>query len=245
MLIFVLLSACQGGLFNPPTATPIPSPTPTPFPDTFEGKFDVGGYALYIKCKGSGSPTIILEHGANYKSWDDVDLIILDSTTRTCLYYRAGISPSDPAAKTPVTTQDQVTDLPNLLLKAGVPGLYVLAGHSIAGFNLLLFTQLYPKEVVGLVCVDCRSPWMTQRTLDILGPEKDSDSEYLKSYRRDQTTPFYLFPDSIEKLDDVASEPQLQKITSLGGIPFIVLVASETGKDINLPTELNEKLQQV
>jgi hypothetical protein len=207
----------------------------------------VGGYALFIKCKGSGSPTVILEHGYDYRSWNEEHLLILDTTTRTCLYYRAGISPSDPAAKMPVTTQDQVTDLHNLLLKAGVPGPYVLAGHSIAGYNLLLFTQLYPKEVVGLVCVDCRSPWMTQRTLDILGPEKDSDSEYLKSYRRNLTIPIYLvYPDLIEKLDIGASEAQLQKITSLGDIPFIVLVASETPqKDENLPTELNEELKQL
>ena len=48
---------------------------------------------------------------------------------------------------------DQVKELHALLAQTGVPGPYILVGHSIAGYNMLLFTDQYPKEVVGLVCV--------------------------------------------------------------------------------------------
>ena len=47
-----------------------------------------------------------------------------------------------------------VTDLHALLSAAGVPGPYVLAGHSFGGLVARLYTATYPDDVVGLILVD-------------------------------------------------------------------------------------------
>src|SRR5438128_2202181 len=52
------------------------------------------------------------------------------------------------------TTLDVVKDLHFLLSKVGVPPPYVLVGHSIAGFNVRVFTAYYPEDVAGVVLVD-------------------------------------------------------------------------------------------
>jgi pimeloyl-ACP methyl ester carboxylesterase len=50
-----------------------------------------------------------------------------------------------------------VTDLHELLLAAGVPGPYVLAGGSTGGLIARQFNSRYPKEVAGMVLVDAIS----------------------------------------------------------------------------------------
>ncbi len=47
-----------------------------------------------------------------------------------------------------------VADLHALLQSAGIPGPYVLVGHSLGGMFVRLYTATYPDEVVGLVLVD-------------------------------------------------------------------------------------------
>ena len=47
-----------------------------------------------------------------------------------------------------------MTDLHALLEAAGVPGPYVLAGHSLGGLFVRLYAAAHPDEVAGLVLVD-------------------------------------------------------------------------------------------
>jgi hypothetical protein len=73
---------------------------------------------------------------------------------------------------------------------------------------------------------------VTQRELDILGLEKEGESEELRKYRSDLKSPAYIvYPNLPEKVDDLASELQVQKVTSLGDIPFIVLVGADNVSD--------------
>jgi hypothetical protein len=58
---------------------------------------DVGGYELHIYCLGEGSPTVVLEAGAN--SWSLVWSLVqkdVSGITRVCSYDRAGLGWSDP-----------------------------------------------------------------------------------------------------------------------------------------------------
>ncbi len=103
---------------------------------------DVGGYRLYIKCIGSGSPTVILEAGLGGGS-DDWD--------------KAG--------------QQIVQDLHTLLAKAGVSGPYVLVGHSLGGLYAILYANNYPKEIVGMVLVDASHPDQIARANALMKPE--------------------------------------------------------------------------
>ncbi len=123
----------------------------------YTGAFAIGGgRKMFITCAGSGSPTVILEAGANggAHSWLAVQPR-LATTTRVCSYDRANLpgGSSDPAPK-PQTAADIVTDLHKLLAAARVPGPFVLAGHSNGGLFARLYATTYPQQVKGLVLID-------------------------------------------------------------------------------------------
>ena len=115
---------------------------------------DIGGRALNIYCAGEGSPTVVMDSGANQPgySWLLVEPGVA-KFTRACWYDRAGYGWSDPAPG-PRTSAEIVNDLHKLLRAAGVAPPYVLVGHSFGGFNVRVFAGEYPGEVVGMVLVD-------------------------------------------------------------------------------------------
>jgi pimeloyl-ACP methyl ester carboxylesterase len=69
------------------------------------------------------------------------------------VFDRAGLGWSDPGP-TPRTAGQVVSELHTLLNKHGVPGPYVLVGHSFGGFTSRLYHHQYPSEVAGMVLVD-------------------------------------------------------------------------------------------
>lgn len=119
------------------------------------GKFDVGGYKLYIQCTGKGSPTVVLDIGLGGDGtvWIGVQPSAA-KTTRVCSYDRAGRFRSDPRPVEVAPVELVVQELHMLLRNARVAPPYVLVGHSIGGLLTRYFTQKYPTEVAGLVMVD-------------------------------------------------------------------------------------------
>jgi pimeloyl-ACP methyl ester carboxylesterase len=80
----------------------------------------------------------------------------LGQTTQVCVYDRAGMGWSDPGPQ-PRTPRQIARELHTLLHNAGIPGPYVLAGHSVGGKNVRMFALQYPDEVAGMVLVDARN----------------------------------------------------------------------------------------
>jgi pimeloyl-ACP methyl ester carboxylesterase len=119
---------------------------------------DVGGYRLHVNCTGTGSPTVVLEPGAGemsaYSGWI-APAVARD--TRVCVYDRAGRGWSDPAPSRPDGAQT-ASDLHTLLHRAGIPGPYLLAGHSFGGLYVMSFASQYPNEVAGMVLIDSTAP---------------------------------------------------------------------------------------
>jgi pimeloyl-ACP methyl ester carboxylesterase len=120
--------------------------------------YDVGGRELYLDCRGSGSPTVVLENGLGEVtvSWARV-VAQVQATTRVCAYDRAGQGWS----QDPTSPQDGIAaarDLHSLLRVAGEHGPYLLVGHSIGGTFAMNYAAEYPRQVAGMVLLDSSSP---------------------------------------------------------------------------------------
>jgi pimeloyl-ACP methyl ester carboxylesterase len=124
---------------------------------------DVGGYKLHIDCTGQGSPAVILDSGLGdtYISWQKVQPQIAQFA-RVCSYDRAGLGYSD-ASPHPRTSKKIAEELHTLVHHAGVPPPYILVGHSMGGFNVRLYANLYRNEVAGMVLVDSSHPEQLKR----------------------------------------------------------------------------------
>src|SRR5512140_1444829 len=118
---------------------------------------DVGGYRLHINCAGSGTPTVVIESGWGDSSagWSWVQPEVA-KTTRVCTYDRAGMGWSE-ASREPRTAREYAKELHTLLAKANEPGPYVLVGHSLGGYTVLVYAHDYPAEVSGLVLIDAQA----------------------------------------------------------------------------------------
>lgn len=128
---------------------------------------DVGGYRLHIDCVGTGgtgTPTVVLDAGLGAFSliWDLVQEDI-PRTIQVCSYDRAGMGWSDTGPQ-PRTPAQIARELHTLLTNAGIPGPYVLVGHSIGGKNVRMFALQYPNDVAGMVLVDARSEYVDDPT---------------------------------------------------------------------------------
>ena len=112
---------------------------------------------MHIYCVGptdANRPTVIFENGLGGLSleWNPV-LHELDGSVRTCAYDRAGKGRGRQSDEAAVgrTTSDQVADLHALLAAAGVKPPYVLVGFSLGGWNVMVYNDQYPADVVGAV----------------------------------------------------------------------------------------------
>lgn len=119
---------------------------------------DVGGYSLHLYCTGEGGLTVVLEFGldGSYLDWYKVQPQAAQFT-RVCSYDRAGYGWSDPSPH-PRIPSVMSEELHTLLENAGERPPYILVGHSLGGFDVLMYAHRYPKEVAGVVLVDGAHP---------------------------------------------------------------------------------------
>ena len=154
---------------------------------------DVGGYKMHIDCTGQGTPTVILESGLgdSFFSWQKVQPKIAQFT-RVCSYDRAGIgySESSPHSRTGKVFAEE---LHALLHNAGILAPYVLVGHSMGGFDVRLYANLYRSEVAGMVLVDSSHPEQQKRLPPALN---DMDATWL----REQEFMAFTMPFGIPRL---------------------------------------------
>lgn len=162
--------------------------TPASVPRGFSKRVTIpGGRKFYLECRGTGSPTVVLEAGTG----DRGDLWSLPPSggssavmpavarfTRVCTYDRPGTyllpnlhSRSDPVAM-PRTARDIALDLRVLLRVADVPGPYVLVGHSFGGLVARLFAASYPRQAAGLVSIDAQNEDFVAAYKRLLTPEQ-------------------------------------------------------------------------
>lgn len=119
---------------------------------------DVGaGRRIYVSDMGQGmaaGPTVIFESGiaATSQNWLRVQQSVA-GYTRAVSYDRGGLgwSSSCVSERTPTNIARELRELLEL---AGIPGPYIMVGHSFGGLVVRRFAVLYPDDVVGVVLVD-------------------------------------------------------------------------------------------
>jgi pimeloyl-ACP methyl ester carboxylesterase len=199
---------------------------PPPYLPTGQ-RVDIGGRSLYLDCRGSGSPTVVLESGmgSGAGAWSAV-LDDLAQTTRTCAYDRANLGSSDPRGGH--TLADSAVDLAALLQAAGERPPYVVVGHSLGGDYARVFASTFRDRVVGLALIEPFSPDLQVRwihpLLGSLRPEYDGTVQGLRD-----------LVSQVESLDWAASEAGLPA-TSVDGLPIEVLVAPRYEPRLDQPT---------
>ncbi len=176
----------------------------------------VGGGSFYLDCRGSGSPTVILEAGAGggAGSWTSVFNGIA-AATRTCAYDRAGLGRSD--SRGTRTLGDAATDLRALLAAAGEAPPFVVVGHSLGGSYARVFAAQERDETVGLVLLDTFDPDLESALIHpLLGDLQAEYADRLDGLRNGVA--------AWENLDWPTSEAQLRE-ADLAGLRIAVLVA--------------------
>lgn len=118
----------------------------------------VGDRSLSGRCEGAAvrdKPTFVLEAGqGNPASELQAVAAALAQIGLVCSYDRAGFDGSDPVATRPRRLSDLLADLHRVLAGAHIPKPYLLVGHSLGGSMVLLYAQLYPGEVAGVVAMN-------------------------------------------------------------------------------------------
>jgi pimeloyl-ACP methyl ester carboxylesterase len=207
------------------------------------GLFDVGGHRLYLECAGTGTPTVVLEHGqgTSRATWDEVWPGLVAST-RTCRYDRAGRGDSEPGP-VPTTSARVVADLHTLLRTAHVAPPYLMVGHSLGGMNVQLYTHTFPAEVVGLVLVESSSRDYDPRTAGLGAPGDDPAEQQALAAFLGEYDGFMRDPSkSPEGLDWEASYRELAAVTDFGALPLRVLTAGD--RSWTAPPSATPLLQQ-
>jgi pimeloyl-ACP methyl ester carboxylesterase len=155
------VTACGGGGSSSQQSSG--SKNPSVATDVLEGSFGVGGHKLYLRCEGSGSPTVVYFHGYSHDARGggsrNAGRIpgLLSKGNRVCVYDRANVGRSDKVPG-PLTGKSSVKDLHGLLAVANVPPPYVLLGASFGGLIADMYAASYPDDIAGLVLLDPALP---------------------------------------------------------------------------------------
>jgi pimeloyl-ACP methyl ester carboxylesterase len=121
---------------------------------------DVGGYRLWIRCVGRGSPTAIFEGGhVDATSAADYGAVMryLERSRigfRVCSYDRAGLGRSESRPPGRVTFGRAASELHALLAHSHIRPPYILAGGSFGGLPVRIYQHRYRREVAGLLFID-------------------------------------------------------------------------------------------
>lgn len=123
----------------------------------------VQGRLMHIHCRGSGSPTVIVEQGIGGPSidWNEIN-DQMARITRVCDYDRAGMGYSEPAYK-PTLSTDVARNLHELLRKAKIDEDLLFVAWSAGGLYAREYYRQFPERVKGMVLVDSTHEQTTQR----------------------------------------------------------------------------------
>jgi pimeloyl-ACP methyl ester carboxylesterase len=133
------------------------------------------GRRMNLYCEGRKGPVVILDAGLGGTTWSWSSLQDqLADRFRVCAYDRAAMGFSDPGPL-PRDAAHRTDDLRAMLKASGLPGPYILVGHSMGAINVQLYAFQTPQDVAGLVLVDPSTAHQAQRLSDAVGQTAPGD----------------------------------------------------------------------
>ena len=123
---------------------------------------EVDGSDVYLDCRGTGSPTVLLEagFGSGAGGWGET-LDGIAAFTRVCAWDRPGLGRSE--ARPIHSAGETAALLVETLVVAGERGPYVVVAHSFGGVYGRLFAERLPgepsnREVASFLMLDTYEP---------------------------------------------------------------------------------------
>jgi pimeloyl-ACP methyl ester carboxylesterase len=153
-LALTVMISCPSSSLAQEQAQPQVDRTLIPYASTKDSVTLRDGRTIHLVCMGQGSPVVLLAAGGDGWSiaWNLVQPAVAKKT-RVCAWDRAGLGLSSPSPK-PQTVDNTTADLKAALDAGHIGGPYIMVGHSIGGFDALLFADHHPSDVRGIVLVD-------------------------------------------------------------------------------------------
>jgi pimeloyl-ACP methyl ester carboxylesterase len=171
---FLLAAGCGGGDDEPATSSAAKQS------QDIERVVNVeGNRGLYVRCTGSGSPTVVMEGGDDdtSESYAFAEARVA-KVTRACVYDRANLGRSDPDDG-PRQLSDLVADLEGVLEGAKIPGPYLLVGTSGGGYITAGYAYEHPDRVAGMVFVEVPAPFRNppREIVELTDPDNPENVE--------------------------------------------------------------------
>ncbi|MDY7107574.1 MAG: alpha/beta hydrolase [Planctomycetota bacterium] len=199
---------------------------------------DVGTHRLHLCRQGEGSPAVIIDVGIGDQSehWAPLRERIAERTL-VCTYDRAGYGSSEPGPL-PRDSGQVAAELKTLLQRAGIPGPYVLVGHSLGGLNMQVFVGAFPEDVAGLVLLDPpplswiggeRYPELRRMAEQMTRQWRDTADASAQSsdpQERAQAAFFRMLVSEHEQMFGISAE-QAGRIATFGDIPLLVIASGQ------------------
>ena len=218
------------------------SSSPVPTSGDFTGLVEIGaGRKMYLECRGSGSPTVILESG--YRNDAEIWSTPLEpgvsavfpqvaKFTRVCAYDRPGtFLDAGHLGRTPgshAAHRARPRFRSSCLATSGAyPWAVCFAAHSFGGIFARLYASTYPDEVVGMVLVDA----LSENVRSGLTPEQWT---LYVNFGFTKPTPGLEKYKEIETLDVNASLDQIRKAATTGPLRPIPLFVLTQGQPFDL-----------
>lgn len=253
-LIVLLLCACGAtptATPLPPTATPVPPtsipvpPTSTPMPPTatstssakaipyvagaeWPKMVSVGPYQLYTHCYGTGDPVVVVEPGLGNitTAWSSVTRLVREKTT-ICVYNRANLGESGKTSG-PRSSGEIIEDLHNLVASLEITKPFILVGHSMGGFQGILYTARWPSDIAALILVEPSHPGQWTLQAQYVPTPSANELSALTSLRKQFSAP----PEVVqpEGWDFARSAAEVSAVKTLGSVPLTVIAGGVKGQ---------------
>lgn len=214
---------------------------------TLSGKYDVGGFNLYLECYGTQGPTVVLESGfGGYGSnglWKKV-IAEVSPDAQVCSYDRAGLGRSD-AGPVPFSSKDVADRLHRLLTAAEIRAPFILVSHSYGSYHLKMFNAMYGESVLAALFVDPTPFGLMKFSAENWPAPSSADTPEVIEFRSGSRRSYFDPSDNPETMDFKKSYEEVSSASDFGTKPLIVIKATreiEPWGDWarNLPPEIEQ-----